>query len=140
MFIRENTLEQLNEICDNIKLVNRKDLPKDEDIAEMINKRIFYKDGDNILTWDRIFFANYTILYYYKKDFFTMPNFSDFLEDLMDYLYIINLDKNKFDVYKMKLSDERKDEEDEGDLFKKYKLLKSFDLNNIPRDWEFKLD
>ena len=106
----------------------------------MINKRIFYKDGDNILTWDRIFFANYTILYYYKKDFFTMPNFSDFLEDLMDYLYIINLDKNKFDVYKMKLSDERKDEEDEGDLFKKYKLLKSFDLNNIPRDWEFKLD
>ena len=136
LFVRENTLEELNEICNKIKLVNRKELPNDNDIKEMIEKNIYYKNNEVILNWEDIFWVNDTFLYYYKKDFFAMPDFSEWLSGCQDYLYIINLDINKFEVYKMKFSDETKDVNSE---FEKYKLLKKFDLENIPKDWENKI-
>ncbi len=136
LFIRENTLEELNEICDKVKLVNRKELPTDKDIMEMIEKHIYYKDNGEILNWEDIFWSNGKFLHYYKKDFFTMPDFSEWLSGLQDYLYIINLDLNKFEVYKMRLSN---DKEDENSEFEDYKILKKFDLENIPKDWEINL-
>ena len=100
LFIRENTLKELNEICDKTKLVNRKELPNDKDIVEMIEKHIYYKEDGEILNWEDIFWSNDTFLHYYKKDFFAMPDFSAWLSGCQDYLYIINLDTNKFEVYK----------------------------------------
>lgn len=133
LFIRENTIEELNEICNKIRLVNRKELPTDKDIYEMIEKNIYYKRDDRILNWENIFWINDTFLQYYKENFFCIPDFSDWLYELEDYLYIINLDTNKFEIYKMRLSNDEKDANDE---YEKYKLLRNFDLDKIPKNWE----
>ena len=98
LFYRENTIDELNVICDKLRLVNRKDYPNDADIKEMIEKGIYYHDEDKIFEWDRIAWENETFMEYYKKDFYVLPDYSDWLEGPQDYLYIINLDNNTFDV------------------------------------------
>ena len=45
----------------------------------------------------------------------------------------MSIGRNKFEIYTMKLSKEEKDIKSE---FENYKLLKKFDLENIPKDWE----
>ncbi|MBR3002518.1 MAG: hypothetical protein IKF38_03005 [Clostridia bacterium] len=94
LFIRENTLEQLNEICDNITLKDRKDFPNDREINEMKEKNIYYEHNEKILNWDDIFWINDTFLNYYKNDFYVIPDYQEWLDGLHDYLYIINLDNN----------------------------------------------
>ena len=133
LFIRENTLSELNEICDNIKLVDRKSLPNYNEIMEMIKKKIEYKCDGEILSWDDIFLHNYTIIEYYKKGFYIMPDYSKWIDGVNDYLYIINLDDNKFEVYEIDLLNKKVEK---VYTYGKYKLLKEFDLESIPRDWD----
>lgn len=75
-------------------------------------------------------------MHYNKKVFFIIPDFSDWLSGLQDYLYIINLEQNKFEIYNMNLSMEEKDINSE---FENYKILKKFGLDNIPKDWEMNI-
>ena len=100
----------------------------------MILKDIEYKDNDKILNWRKILYLNKGFNTYYVKNFFYICNISIIDLKFMDYLYIINLDTNKFEIYEytidkvnVKLTDEVNSE--------RHILKKVYDLNNIPKDW-----
>ena len=130
LFIRENTIEELNDIYDNIRLVSSKNYPSDEEIKILEEKNMFYKDSSGLLKWDEILSANGGFLSTYKVPLPYMCDYSHYLEGVPDYLYIIDLDENKFKVYHM-CFDENKVCKD----FKKQELIMEFELNNIPKDW-----
>lgn len=116
-FIRENTIDELNELFEKAYLVNRKATPSEEDFAMLKAKGM---EIDKNYTWEIVSLANYKFLEYYKCDVYFIPDFSDWM-DYQDWKYIINLDNNTFDIYKFK-----------------NKFVKSFQLDNIPRDWNLK--
>ena len=65
-----------------------------------------------------------------------MPDYSSSLKWGPDYLYIIDLDINKFEVYERFFSNEK----DINSKIDKYKLLKSFNLENIPKTWDIECE
>lgn len=133
LFIRENTIEQLNEICDKIQLVNENEIPNEHQLKELLSKGIMCKERGRGLTWREIFIDNGTILSYYKDDCYYMPDYSMLLGNIFrEKLYIINLDDNKFEIY-------FKSAEESSCKYNGYELKVSHDLNNIPRDWDKKL-
>lgn len=52
----------------------------------------------------------------------------------MDYLYIINLDTNKFEIYKYTIDEVNFKLTDEVNLERHF-LKNVYDLNNISKDW-----
>lgn len=130
LFIRENTIEELNEICDKIQLVDEQSVPTEEELKELISKGIICKERRRSLTWGEIFNQNGTILSYYKDDCYYLPDYSMWLgNSFRDRLYIINLDENKFEIYfkcDNKLSCK----------YSGYELKVAYDLDNIPRNWD----
>ncbi len=130
LFIRENTIEQLNEICDKICLVDEKSEPSEEQLKELISKGIMYKARGRLLTWGEIFNYNGTILSYYKDDCYYLPDYSELLGDVFrEKLYIINLDENKFEIY-------FKCDNESSCKYDGYELKAVYDLDNIPRNWD----
>jgi len=135
-FIRENTLSELEDLYEKIVLVDRNELPNDNQIKLLIDKKMYYKDDGKILNWEEIFYENGTILEYYTKDFYIMPSYNDWIDGGFDYIYIINLDKKTFQVYRYSSSSEDKVIEDNLDCnFPSDALEKEFPLEKIPKDW-----
>ena len=88
------------------------------------------KERGRLLTWSEIFINNGTILSYYKDDCYYLPDYSRLVGNLfIERLYIINLDENKFEIYF------RSDSESDC-RYNGYELKVSYDLDNIPRDWD----
>ena len=130
LFIRENTLEQLNEICDKIQLVDEKMKPNEEQLKELLTKGIMCKERGELLTWGEIFNNNGTILSYYKDDCYYLPDYSILLgKTFREKLYIINLDDNKFEIY-------FRCDSESNCKYDGYELKIAYDLENIPRDWD----
>lgn len=130
LFIRENSIQELNEIYDKIKLVEEKQIPTEEQIRDLMNKGMMFKDIGRYLTWEEIFDANGTILTYYKENCYYLPDSSKMIDNrFVEKLYIINLNENKFEIY-------QKNENETKCRYKGYELRRCFDLENIPRDWD----
>lgn len=68
LFIRKNTIEELNEICDKIQLVDGQSVPTEEQLKELLSKGIMCKERGRVLAWEDIFIDNGTILSYYKDE------------------------------------------------------------------------
>lgn len=130
LFIRENTIEELNEICDKIQLVDENSVPTEEQLKELLSKGIMCKERGRVLTWREIFIDNGTILSYYKDDCYYLPDFSRWLgSTFREKLYIINLDENKFEIYS-------KCDDESSCKYDGYELKVAYNLGNIPRNWD----
>lgn len=130
LFIRENTIEELNEICDKIQLVDEKSVPTEEQLKELLSKGIICKERGRTLNWIEIFNHNGTILSYYKYDCYYLPDCSRLLSSVFrEKLYIINLDENKFEIY-------FKCDNESSCKYNGYELKAIYDLDNIPRNWD----
>lgn len=118
-FIRENTLEELNELADKIKLVKRHAMPTDKEYADIEKSNMYIEKN---FTWDSLYFENCGFFDYYINGYLFMPDYSDWMGH-QDWSYIINLDENLFQIYKFK-----------------NEFIREYDLNKIPKDWYIDLE
>jgi len=127
LFLKSNTIMELNDICDKIILVEPDSFPNEEQIKEMKKKEIEYLDprNNNLLCFKDICDYNEKIINYYINDFYYLPNYGDSLDGVEDYIYIINLDKNKFEIYSY--NSDKKCE------YGKYELEQVYDLDKLPK-------
>jgi hypothetical protein len=112
-FIKENSIEELNEIFYKIKLVNYKEYPNNKELQELKEKFLYCNKEE---TWDEISCNNSGFLNYYVQDVYFMTDYSKWIF-IQCYTYIINLSSNLFIVYE------------------KDKKIADFPLNNIPKNW-----
>lgn len=130
-FIRENSLEELNELCDTIKIVDRKKYPTEAELQTALAKNIYCIDRENVLIWSDIEAANGGYLKYYLSYNF-MCDYTDWLHS-REWLYIIDLDENKFIVYYNRYKDMVSSWKD------RFEVLGSYPLNQIPRTWAIEI-
>jgi len=136
-FIKENTIEELNYIFENTVIVNGDDYPSNEQISEMISKKIKYKDQDKIFNWRKILYLNKGFNTYYVKKFLYICNIDMIDLKCMDYLYIINLNTNKFEIYEY-TCDKANTKLTDDIILESHFLEEVYDLNNIPKDWFYR--
>ena len=119
-FIRENSVEELHEIYDKTVLVPRKGIPSKTELEEIKKKKmcISFSEGE-ILDWEMLSVINEGFLEHYKIGGYFMPDFSEWLHHYQDWVYIINLDDDTFEVYNMKHSGDK--EEDDLEKHNRYK-------------------
>lgn len=98
-FIRDTTLEELNDIYDSIELVYMNDRPTNKQIHECALNG-FYIDGDK---WGDIIKIPPNLDLSVYKNFKYMIDFDEeeasMRYDYWDYKYIINLNNNTLDIY-----------------------------------------
>lgn len=142
-FIRENTIEELHELYNQIRLYERKDEPNDEQLQELRKKNIDVDFGrEEGFNWEMISIVNRGFLNYYKYGVYFMVNYLDWLKRGVCWAYIINLDENTFEVYERNWH--HKDEDIQCNKKKlcddKYILKGAFDLKQIPKTWNNDVD
>lgn len=145
-FIKNSTIEELNDIFEKIILVNEKDIPTDEDVElyedyledafsynELRNWRVLLRDIEGDLEL-------------YKEEVKHMIDNKEGLKDSLwcDYGYIINLDTNELEIYRGGQESPSKNRystelpNDSG--YYNCRLVHVFSLNNIPSNWENEID
>ena len=138
-FIRENSLEELQELYEKIVVVPRKESPSEEQLKEL-KKNNMYLDfsTDEGFNWEIISLCNDKFLEYYQKGVYFMPDFTEWFYAGQEWVYLINLDDNVFEIYKGKYTHTYVADSilEEINRYKeKYELLAQFDLSNVPKDW-----
>lgn len=138
-FIRENFLEELQELYDKILVVPRKGTPNEEQMKELRENDIDLDFGrEEGFNWELISICNHKFFEYYKKSVYFMPDCSEWFYAGQEWVYLINLDDNLFEVYKIKYKNDcaqNNDLEEKNRYKDRYKLLAEFDLSNVPKDW-----
>lgn len=138
-FIRENSLEELQDLYDKMVVVPRKEEPSEEQMKELRENNIYLDFGrEEGFNWDLISICNYKFFEYYKKGVYFMPDYIDWFYAGQDWAYLIDLDDNLFQVYKCKYAkvDFADSILEKKNRYKdKYQLLAQFDLSNIPKNW-----
>lgn len=126
-FIKNNSVERMNEIFDNIIMVNQTDIPSEKQEKEILK---FWKRNNLKSDWDPEHFGSGTKDWYYylsvtngypeyyNKGLRYMTDDKEFINDTLfcEFAYLIDLDENKLHI----LSNDRKC---------------SFDFDKIPDNW-----
>ncbi|MDP9750391.1 hypothetical protein [Thermoanaerobacter pentosaceus] len=99
-FIKETSIEEMNEIFNNIVLVNEDDLPSLEQIKEVA--KITDVEIYDTINWYSLLRSVQGDLSAYKKGLRYMNDNQEFLKNsaFCEWAYIINLDENVLEVYK----------------------------------------
>ena len=136
-FIRENTIDELNELYDKMVVVPRKEVPNEIETQNLKSKGIYIDSSEDVFNWEHISVFNESFLEYYKLGVYFIPDFSQWFYAGHDWAYLINLDDNTFEVYSRKYSkDENEEQLREFNRYSdKYTLRGKFSLDKIPRDW-----
>ena len=139
-FIRNTTIEEMNEIFDRIIMVDENDKPTAEQIAECIT---YYNDmvsTGSVDDWYSLLRNAQGDLNAYKNGLRYMIDNSDFIKYSLfcEWAYIINLNDNVLEIYKgfQKSPQYNRyyiEESDSG--YYNCRLLVKFPLDNIPENW-----
>lgn len=117
-FIRENTLDELIELEKKLYLVPRKARPTKDEIEFIRKNGLYFNQVDS---WEELSFLFEGFIEYYKYGVYFIPDFIEW-KDYQNFEYIINLDMYTFDIKK------------------RDKIVTSYPLEKIPRDWDFGID
>lgn len=114
-FVMDNSIEELNRICDNISVVESDDLPtmwQIKSIEKFLSDDLKVKDIQDFYK----LISEFQSIEYFEKGFPFMLDYKEFMGDSLfcEYAYIINLDNNTLEVY------EGGNTEDTGNRFSKY--------------------
>ena len=126
-FIKNNSVERLNEIFDNMIMVNQTDIPTEKERKEILK---FWKNNNIKNEWDPKHFGSGTADWYYylsvtngypeyyNKGLRYMTDDKEFINDTLfcEFAYLIDLDENKLYI----LSNDKEC---------------SFDFDKIPDNW-----
>ena len=126
-FIKNNSVERLNEIFDNMIMVNQTDIPTEKQRKEILK---FWKNNNIKNEWDPKHFGSGTADWYYylsvtngypeyyNKGLRYMTDDKEFINDTLfcEFAYLIDLDENKLHI----LSTDKEC---------------SFDFDKIPDNW-----
>ena len=126
-FIKNNSVERLNEIFDNMIMVNQTDIPTEKQRKEILK---FWKNNNIKNEWDPKHFGSGTADWYYylsvtngypeyyNKGLRYMTDDKEFINDTLfcEFAYLIDLDENKLHI----LSNDKEC---------------SFDFDKIPDNW-----
>lgn len=146
-FIKETNIEEMNNIFDKIILVDQNSEPTLEQIRECKKWADLSVSSRQLNEWYVLLRKTQGNLNAFKTDLKYMIDGKDFIKESLscEWGYIINLDTNKFEVYRgfqTENQDNRyKLTQNEVDRLKKEyeyyncKLIKEFDLKNVPEDW-----
>lgn len=116
-FIRENTLEELNEIFNKIYLVNPSEIPSENKQKELKANGLYIDKNHN--TWDAIAVTNSGFLEYYLNNNYFMCDYANY-NGHKNYSYLIDIEKEIFVVSKWE------------------EKIYEYPLTSIPRDWFLK--
>lgn len=99
-FIKETSIDEMNEIFNNITLVSEDDTPTLQQIKDV--SRIIGTEINDTTDWYSLLRPVQGDLNIYKKGLKYMIDSEEFLKDSLfcEWAYIINLDKNVLEVYK----------------------------------------
>lgn len=98
-FIKNTSIKEMNEIFDKIILVNKEDIPTEEQINECI--KYSCNQIGKINEWYVLLRETQGDLNVYKNDCQYMIDNQTFIEDKLfcEWAYIINLDTNKLEIF-----------------------------------------